>query len=80
MARWMLWAALAGCAPGEAMDPKDDDLGGPAEEPPEEPGCRSGLDAGDCAPDFTLSDADGVEVSLSGHRGRPVLVVGSSMW
>lgn len=72
MGRWTLWAALAGCAPGGGAEPI-----GPGEPPVD--ACVEGLDAGQCAPDFTLSDADGVEVSLSGHRGRPVLVVGSSM-
>ncbi|WP_037907061.1 thioredoxin-dependent thiol peroxidase [Actinacidiphila yeochonensis] len=32
------------------------------------------LAAGDPAPDFTLPDADGNEVSLAGHRGRKVVV------
>ena len=34
----------------------------------------SRLQPGDPAPDFTLSDANGVPVSLSGFRGRRVLV------
>src|SRR5512144_2832332 len=32
------------------------------------------LAAGDPAPDFTLPDADGNQVSLSEHRGRRVIV------
>jgi peroxiredoxin Q/BCP len=32
------------------------------------------LSPGDPAPDFTLLDADGKEVSLAGHRGRKVVV------
>ena len=32
------------------------------------------LSAGDQAPDFTLPDADGNQVSLSSHRGRRVIV------
>ncbi|WP_327290973.1 thioredoxin-dependent thiol peroxidase [Streptomyces sp. NBC_01198] len=32
------------------------------------------LSPGDPAPDFTLQDADGNEVSLAGHRGRKVIV------
>ncbi|MGW0174647.1 thioredoxin-dependent thiol peroxidase [Rhodococcus sp. NPDC003322] len=32
------------------------------------------LSAGDTAPDFTLPDADGNEVSLSDYRGRKVIV------
>ncbi|GGM90602.1 thioredoxin-dependent thiol peroxidase [Streptomyces fuscichromogenes] len=32
------------------------------------------LQPGDVAPDFTLSDADGNEVSLSAHKGRKVIV------
>ncbi|NMN99430.1 thioredoxin-dependent thiol peroxidase [Antrihabitans stalactiti] len=34
----------------------------------------SRLTVGDDAPDFTLSDADGNEVSLSDYRGRKVIV------
>jgi peroxiredoxin Q/BCP len=33
-----------------------------------------GLQAGDAAPDFSLPDADGKPVSLSGFRGRPVVL------
>jgi peroxiredoxin Q/BCP len=32
------------------------------------------LEPGDTAPDFTLPDADGREVSLSSHRGQRVIV------
>ncbi|MDQ1630483.1 MAG: thioredoxin-dependent peroxiredoxin [Frankiaceae bacterium] len=32
------------------------------------------LEPGDPAPDFTLSDADGNEVSLADHRGKRVIV------
>ncbi len=32
------------------------------------------LSPGDAAPDFTLPDADGKDVSLSGYRGRKVIV------
>ncbi|MYR27759.1 MULTISPECIES: thioredoxin-dependent thiol peroxidase [unclassified Streptomyces] len=32
------------------------------------------LQPGDPAPDFTLPDADGKEISLSAHRGRKVIV------
>ncbi|WP_432133245.1 MULTISPECIES: thioredoxin-dependent thiol peroxidase [unclassified Streptomyces] len=32
------------------------------------------LQPGDVAPDFTLPDADGTEVSLADHRGRKVIV------
>ncbi|UTT50052.1 MULTISPECIES: thioredoxin-dependent thiol peroxidase [Rhodococcus] len=35
---------------------------------------NSRLTPGDPAPDFTLPDADGNEVSLSDHRGRKVVV------
>ena len=32
------------------------------------------LQPGDPAPDFTLPDADGNDVSLSAHKGRKVIV------
>ena len=32
------------------------------------------LQPGDVAPDFTLPDADGTDVSLSSHKGRKVIV------
>lgn len=55
-------------------------MSGPGEAPAEE-GQRvdDGLRIGDLAPDFTLPGADGrtgeaVEVSLSGLRGRPVVI------
>ncbi|NLU66534.1 thioredoxin-dependent thiol peroxidase [Streptomyces sp. HNM0574] len=32
------------------------------------------LQPGDAAPDFTLSDADGNDVSLAAHKGRKVIV------
>ncbi|MDJ0111794.1 peroxiredoxin, partial [Rhodococcus erythropolis] len=35
---------------------------------------NSRLSAGDVAPDFTLPDADGNEVSLHDYRGRKVIV------
>lgn len=35
---------------------------------------NSRLSPGDTAPDFTLADADGNEVSLSDYRGRKVIV------
>lgn len=44
-------------------------------------GCGStGLEEGDCAPDFVLDDADGRPVQLSSLRGEPVLVMGASVW
>jgi cytochrome oxidase Cu insertion factor (SCO1/SenC/PrrC family) len=73
--RWWMLGVAAGCA--AARDPEAPVVDDAVEEPP---ACAEGLDEGQCAPDFALRDADGVEVRLSGHRGRPVLVVGSSMW
>lgn len=42
--------------------------------------CREGTRVSQCAPDFTLVDADGATVSLSDHRGERVLLVAASMW
>ncbi len=39
-----------------------------------------GLEVGQQAPDFTLPDHDGIDVTLSDYRGRDVLVFGSSVW
>ncbi|GEM_PF-4706422 len=40
----------------------------------------TGLQVGDCAPEFTLLDSDGVSTSLSEQIGGRVLVMGSASW
>lgn len=57
----------------------------PGAEAPSNPvfdtGCTTvGIEAGDCAPDFTLLDADGTSVRLADRLGERVVVVGSSLW
>ncbi len=42
--------------------------------------CDEGLAVGDCAPDFTLPDAQGVPWTLSDHRGDVVVVEISGFW
>jgi peroxiredoxin len=42
--------------------------------------CEVGLEVGQCAPDFTLLDHEGVEVQLASRVGRALVVVGSSLW
>lgn len=44
------------------------------------PGAPTGLDVGQCAPDFTLPDATGGSYTLSDHRGMLVLVDMSAVW
>lgn len=45
-------------------------------------GCEGdvGLDAGDCAPDFSLISADGGQVTLSELASQRVVVLGSATW
>jgi len=42
--------------------------------------CVEGIELGDCAPDFTLPDADGVDVSLSDYAGELILINCSAVW
>lgn len=42
--------------------------------------CDEGLDVGQCAPAFTLPDAQGVPWSLESHRGEVVVVEISGFW
>lgn len=42
--------------------------------------CEQGIQIGDCAPDFTLPDRDGEDVSLSDHEGELILINCSAMW
>lgn len=39
-----------------------------------------GLQVGDCAPDFTLTSAEGERVSLHDYAGQRILVIGSATW
>ena len=64
---------MAACtAPAEA--PLEADTG-EAIEP-----CNEGLVEGECAPDFTLPEASGAEISLSDHAGSIVLVASEALW
>lgn len=65
---------LIGCA---ANEPVPDD--GVRDDTGPVP-CEMGLSPGDCAPDFTLVNADGESVTLSELQGRRLVVLGSSLW
>ncbi|RME27909.1 MAG: hypothetical protein D6798_03595 [Deltaproteobacteria bacterium] len=44
------------------------------------PDVPTGLQVGDCAPDFTLPDANGAPFTLSDQRGKVALVDISAVW
>lgn len=50
------------------------------EETPEDQGVEVGTAIGRRAPDFSLTDLDGKELSLSTFRGRPVILYFSAAW
>jgi cytochrome oxidase Cu insertion factor (SCO1/SenC/PrrC family) len=59
--------AAAGCA-------------NPTQEPSCSPDVETGLTVGDCAPDFSMPNRDGVAVTLYSQRGRVALVDISAIW
>jgi hypothetical protein len=67
--------ALVGCAGTGGVDPAVVDDTDDANEQ-----CVTGLKVGQCPPEFSLPDAVGEPVALSTYIGRPVAVVGSSLW
>jgi cytochrome oxidase Cu insertion factor (SCO1/SenC/PrrC family) len=44
------------------------------------PDVETGLSVGDCAPDFSMPNRDGVEVTLYSQRGKVALVDISAIW
>jgi hypothetical protein len=44
------------------------------------PDVETGLAVGDCAPDFSMPNRDGVEVTLYSQRGKVALVDISAIW
>lgn len=59
----------------------DDDGGGDTDADTDVgPDCEIGLLEGDCAPDFTLPDADGVDRALSDFGGQRVIIIGTAEW
>jgi len=42
--------------------------------------CDIGMEEGNCAPDFTVLDQTGDEVSLSDLDGAPRLIIGTAAW
>jgi ABC-type oligopeptide transport system substrate-binding subunit len=83
--------ALTACATEDKetadTEPEDDgttdvdtDAGSGDTDTDEGPDCIEGLLEGDCAPDFTLPDADGVDRSLSDFEGQRVVIIGTAEW
>lgn len=71
--------ALAACVTSpETEGPPSAAPDSPA--PPIDGPCVEGLEVGQCAPDFTLLNADGTPVSLADRVGDRLVVVGSSLW
>ena len=66
---------LLGC--GNSSPPPD---GTPTTTPPTTPSGDVGPEVGKTAPDFTLTDLDGKTVTLSGLRGKPVLINFWATW
>lgn len=59
--------------PGQTTDPNSPST-------PVSLGNQEGTSMGMLAPDFALKDVDGAQVSLSGYRGRPVLLFFWATW
>lgn len=78
--------ALGACT----ADPAKDDTGAPdpaGADAGTDPGggdtgvdCVVGLLEGDCAPDFTLPDADGDDRALRDFAGQRVVLIGTAEW
>lgn len=63
-----------------ATDTDADDGGGDTDDTDDTVDCEVGLLEGDCAPDFTLPDADGTDRALSDFAGQRVVVIGTAEW
>lgn len=83
--------ALPACSEDETKDDEDDstetdtdvdtdDDGGSDTDTDDGVDCEVGLLEGDCAPDFTLPDADGTDRTLSDFAGQTVVLIGTAEW
>ena len=73
--------ACTGGTPSETGSSGSDDTGDGGGGDSGTVDCETtGLNPGDCAPNFTLKNADGVDIELSELRGQRLVVAGSSMW
>jgi hypothetical protein len=83
--------AISACAEDETKDDDDstetdtdvdtdDDDGSETDTEDDAVDCEIGLLEGDCAPDFTLPDADGTDRALSDFAGQRVVVIGTAEW
>ncbi|MEO0600572.1 MAG: hypothetical protein AAF211_03995 [Myxococcota bacterium] len=70
--------ALAACA--MPLDSETPPVAPDSPAPPADGSCVEGLEVGQCAPDFTLLNADGTPVRLADRVGDRLVVVGSSLW
>jgi|GEM_PF-2950827 len=89
-------ALAAGCTPDDTKSSSTDGSGTTATTEDTEVGttdtddsgggddggvdCAIGLEEGDCAPDFTLPDSEGVDRSLGDYTGQRVLILGTAEW
>ena len=73
----ILALALFACTPDSLDTDRVDTDADVITEPVE---CDEGTQVGDCAPDFTLPDRDGVDVSLSDFEGDLILINCSAVW
>ena len=75
---YLLGALLAGCAGPVSLDSGNDEAVTAASSTDVD--CEVGIAVGDCAPDFTLPDADGANVSLSDFPDKLILINCSAEW
>ncbi len=79
----MILQLLMACAPNKGGNKTPDvDSEGLVDSVPADLGCEGevGLEAGMCAPDFSLVSAAGGELMLSELAGDRVVVLGSATW
>jgi hypothetical protein len=77
MKRIVALTAVLWTAPACVSSAGEDEL---AQSESDAPSCEVGFEVGDCAPDFTLMEAAGEDMSLSEHSGSVVLLASEALW